>query len=81
LKFVENTRAHREAVADMLEDAEHPSRVLDATILLAQADAGTVPVERRLVDPDALVSTVAEDCEVLAVDKGQTLFCPKRQGL
>lgn len=61
--------AYREAVADMLEDAEHLSRVLDAMILLAQADAGTVPVERRLVDLDALVSTVAKDCEVLAVDR------------
>jgi heavy metal sensor kinase len=65
--------AYREAVADILEDAEHLSRVLDAMILLAQADAGTIPVERRLVDMDALVSTVAKDCEVLAVDKGQTL--------
>jgi heavy metal sensor kinase len=65
--------AYREAVADILEDAEHLSRVLDAMILLAQADAGTIPVERRLVDLDALVSTVAKDCEVLAVDKGQTL--------
>jgi heavy metal sensor kinase len=64
---------YREAVADMLEDAEQLSRVLDAMILLAQADAGTIPLERRPVDLDALVGDVAKDCEVLAVDKGQKL--------
>jgi heavy metal sensor kinase len=61
--------AYREAVADMLEDVEQLSRVLDALILLAQADAGTIPLERRLVSLDVLVSNVARDCEVLAVDK------------
>jgi heavy metal sensor kinase len=64
---------YREAVADMLEDAEQLSRVLDALILLAQADAGTIPLERRLLNLDVLVSNVAKDCEVLAVDKGQKL--------
>jgi signal transduction histidine kinase len=60
-------------VADMLEDAEQLSRVLDAIILLAQADAGTIPLERRPVDLNALVSDVAKDCEVLAADKGLKL--------
>jgi len=64
---------YREAVADMLEDAEQLSRVLDALILLAQADAGTIPLERRSVSVNALVSDVAKDCEVLAADKGQKL--------
>jgi heavy metal sensor kinase len=69
----QSVEEYREAVADMLEDAEQLSRVLDAMILLAQADAGTIPLERRPVDLDALVSGVAKDCEVLAVDKGQKL--------
>ena len=69
----QSVEEYREAVADMLEDAEQLTRVLDAMILLAQADAGTIPLERRPVDLDALVSDVARDCEVLAVDKGQSL--------
>lgn len=64
---------YREAVADMLEDAEQLSRVLDTMILLAQADAGAIPVERQRVDLDALVKDVAKACDVLAQDKGQRL--------
>ena len=60
-------------MADMLEDTEQLSRVLDAMILLAQADAGTILLERPPVDLDALVSDVAKDWEVLALDKGQKL--------
>ena len=64
---------YREAVADMLDDAEQLARVLDTMILLAQTDAGTIPVERRSVDLDALVTDVARECEVLAQDKEQRL--------
>jgi heavy metal sensor kinase len=64
---------YRETVADMLEDAEQLSRILDALMLLAQADAGTMPLERQSVDLDELVQDVAKQCEVLAVEKGQRL--------
>ena len=64
---------YREAVADMLEDAEQLSGVLDAMMLLAKADAGIIPVDRRLVDLDALVTDVAKECDVLAQDKEQRL--------
>lgn len=63
----------REAIGDMLDDAEQLSRTLDAMILLAQADAGTLPVNRQTVDMDALVADVASECEVLANEKGQRL--------
>jgi signal transduction histidine kinase len=65
---------YREAIVDMLEDAEQLSRVLDAMILLAQADAGTVPIDRRVLDLDALVADVASQCEVLAQEKAQRLL-------
>lgn len=64
---------YREVVADMLEDAEQLSRILDTLILLAQADAGTIPIERQAVNLDALVNDVVKDCEILAVEKGQRL--------
>jgi heavy metal sensor kinase len=64
---------HREAIADMLEDAEQLSRVLETMILLAQADAGTLPIERRPVDVDTLVTAVVRECEVLAQAKEQRL--------
>jgi heavy metal sensor kinase len=62
---------YREAVGDMLEEVEQLSRVLDTMILLAQADAGIIPVEREPVDLDALVTGVARECDVLAQDKEQ----------
>jgi signal transduction histidine kinase len=57
----------------MLEDAEQLSRVLETMILLAQADAGTLPIERRPVDVDTLVTAVVRECEVLAQAKEQRL--------
>jgi heavy metal sensor kinase len=65
---------YREALADMIEDAEQLSRLLDVMLLLAQADAGAVPLERRSVDVDRLVTDVAKECEVLAQEKGQRLL-------
>jgi heavy metal sensor kinase len=65
---------HREAIADMIEDAEQLSRLLDVMLLLAQADAGTVPFEPRSVDVDLLVTDVAKECDVLAQEKGQRLL-------
>jgi heavy metal sensor kinase len=65
---------YREALADMIEDAEQLSRLLDVMLLLAQADAGVVPVEPRSVDVDLLVSDVAKECDVLAQEKGQRLL-------
>jgi heavy metal sensor kinase len=63
----------REAISDMLEDAEQLSRLLDAMLLLAQADARAIAVERRAVDLAALVQAVAEDCDILAQEKDQRL--------
>lgn len=64
---------YREAVADMLEEVEQLSRLLETMILLAQADAGVIPIDRQPVDLDALVTDVAHECEVLAQDKDQRL--------
>ncbi|MGE3843778.1 MAG: ATP-binding protein [Vicinamibacterales bacterium] len=64
----------REALVDMIEDAEQLSRLVDAILLLAQADNGAVPLERRSIDVDRLVTDVAKECEVLAQEKGQRLL-------
>jgi heavy metal sensor kinase len=63
----------REAIADMVEDAEQLSRLLDVMLLLAQADAGAILVDRRPVDIDLLIADVAKECEVLAQEKCQQL--------
>jgi heavy metal sensor kinase len=65
--------AYREAVADMLDDAEQLSRVVDTMMLLAQADAGTLPVELQRADLNALVTGVARECDVLAQEKDQRI--------
>jgi heavy metal sensor kinase len=64
---------YREAIADMVEDAEQLSRLLDVMLLLARADAGAVPLDRRSVDIDRLIADVARECDVLAQEKGQRL--------
>jgi heavy metal sensor kinase len=64
---------YREALADMLEDAEQLSRLLDVMMLLAKADADAVAIDRGLTDIDGLVADVARDCDVLAQEKGQRL--------
>jgi heavy metal sensor kinase len=63
----------REAVVDMLAEADQLSRILETMMLLAQADAGTIPIKRQPIDLDTLVADVARACEVLAQDKGQRL--------
>jgi heavy metal sensor kinase len=65
---------YREALADMIEDAEQLSRLLDVMLLLARADAGAVPVDPRSVDIDLLVTDVGKECDVLAQEKGQRLL-------
>ena len=65
---------YREAIADMVEDTEQLSRLLDVMLLLAQADAGAVPFEPQSVDIDLLVADVAKECDVLAQEKGQRLL-------
>jgi len=63
----------REALGDILEDAEQLSRLLNTMMLLAQADAGRLMLERRPCALDALVRDVVAECEVLATDKGQRI--------
>jgi heavy metal sensor kinase len=81
LAGAEGADDYREAIADMLEDVEQLSRVLDTMILLAQADAGTILVEPRQVDLDALVTDVVRECDVLAQEKEQrvSLACTAGQ--
>lgn len=72
------TRAHdesgyREAIGSMLDDADQLARLLDTMLLLAKSDAGQIALTRERVDLRDLVRDVAEQCAVLAEEKGQTL--------
>ena len=69
-----DVECYREAIADMIEDAEELSRLLDVMLLLAQADAGAVLIEPRSVDVDLLIADVAKECDVLAQEKSQRLL-------
>jgi signal transduction histidine kinase len=71
----------REALGEMLEDAEQLGRLLNAMLLLAQADAGTVTIDRRPVVLGELVADVASECEVLALEKQQRLRLDAEPGL
>lgn len=65
--------SYREAVADMVEDADHLARVVETLMLLAQADSGALPMSWKAVDLAALVTDVAQQCDVLAQEKQQRL--------
>ena len=71
----------RDALGEMLEDAEQLGRLLNAMLLLAQADAGTVAIDRRPVALGELVADVASECEVLALEKQQQLRLDAEPGL
>lgn len=64
---------HRDAIASMVEEAEHLGKLLDTLLVLARSDAGQIQLQREPLDILALVYGVASECRVLADEKNQTL--------
>lgn len=64
---------YREAIGSMLDDADHLAKLLDTMLLLAKSDAGQIALTRERLDLGELVGQVADQCAVLAEEKGQTL--------
>jgi heavy metal sensor kinase len=61
---------YREALDDILHEAERTSQVVDSLMMLARADSGKETLELDEVDARAIVRTAAEQGEKLARNKG-----------
>jgi signal transduction histidine kinase len=62
---------YREALNDILEEAERTSQVVDSLMLLARADSGKESLERVPVDACVVVREAAEQGEKLARTHGR----------
>lgn len=58
------TEIAREVV--LLEEVEHLKAIVEKLLMLAQADAGHLPVDRQPVDLSQLLAEVADDAAILA---------------
>jgi signal transduction histidine kinase len=64
-------RGNRQALNDILEEAERTSQVVDSLMLLARADSGKASLERLPVDACVVVREAAEQGEKLARTHGR----------
>ncbi|MCC6164410.1 MAG: hypothetical protein IT182_13755 [Acidobacteria bacterium] len=64
----------REAIASMVEETEHLTRLLDALLLLARADAQQAPITLAPVDLGALTRDIADEWAVVSEDRQHTLL-------
>jgi heavy metal sensor kinase len=62
---------YREVVASMLEEVDRLTRLVENLLLLTRAEAGRIPMTRRVVDVSDLVATVSDSLRVLADEKDQ----------
>lgn len=72
---------YREVIGSMLEEGDRLARLVDGLLTLAQADAGTLSLDRKPEDVAVLCREVADCLRVLAEDKQQTLSCLTPEGL
>jgi signal transduction histidine kinase len=63
----------RDAIGSMLEEAQRISDLINALLLLARADSGTVPVTRESVQMGQLLGDVRESLLVLAEERQQRI--------
>jgi heavy metal sensor kinase len=68
---------HRQRVASQLEEIDKLARLVGQLLLLAQADAGEIPLQRELVDLSALGASVVEALEPVAEAKNIYLICER----
>jgi heavy metal sensor kinase len=67
----------RQRVASQLEEIDKLARLVGQLLLLAQADAGEIPLQREMVDLSALGASVVEALEPVAEAKNIYLICER----
>jgi two-component system, OmpR family, sensor histidine kinase VicK len=70
---IEDACAHREILAEIVDEAARMSRLVDDLLFLARSDAASVPLERNEADAAELFSSLAGRAEVLARERGAKL--------
>ncbi|MGQ0505900.1 MAG: sensor histidine kinase [Myxococcaceae bacterium] len=73
LNSPEETSGQREALSSILEEADSLRTLVDSLLTLSRADAGQYPLDLQPVKLSELARNVANQLEVLAEEKGQTL--------
>jgi signal transduction histidine kinase len=59
-------------LSSMTEEVERMQRIVESLLLLAKADDRRLPLNLESVNLNAFLSSIAEDAEILAVDRGLT---------
>jgi heavy metal sensor kinase len=73
LQNLGDTWYHRDVIGSMLEEVYRLTHLVDSLLILARADAGHLPLQRRTVPLLDLVTESAGLLEVLAEEKKQSL--------
>jgi heavy metal sensor kinase len=68
---------YREVIGTMLEEVDRLTRLSDELLALARGDAGRPPLRSESLDLSALAGEVADELQVLAEERGQTLTCDR----
>ena len=66
---LENDEA-REILSSMMEEVERMQRIVEGLLLLAKADDHRLPILKEKLSPYSFLSSIAEDAEILASDRG-----------
>ncbi len=73
LRDTGDTKALRETVGSMLEEAQRLNDLIDSMLLLARVESGRSPLHRDDVCLDEVIAGVCECMGVLSADKRQTI--------
>ena len=78
---LKNGGDYREVLSSILEETDSLRELTDDLLTLSRADAGQMKLAIGAVDSGAMVREVAEQLEVLADEKQQTIVCEVEPGL
>lgn len=73
LRDTGDTKALRETVGSMLEEAQRLNDLIDSMLLLARVESGRSPLRRETVHLDELMAEVCDSVAVLAAEKRQAI--------
>jgi len=69
VQHLEGAEAHQ-IFSSMMEEVERMQRIVEGLLLLAKADDHRLPITRKQISPYKFLSSIAEDAEILASDRG-----------
>lgn len=70
---LERTCAHTEFLEEIVREAERMTRTVEDLLLLARSDAGSLPLERAIIDIEPFLAELAARAQKLACKQGALL--------